>query len=379
MMIATPKMESPGWASSVKQWLENLIQAGSGKKLPVVFDFDNTIVCGDIGEATLAMLVRDEFLKFNQLPESLLLPFVSADGKRHSAASPIDLTEYYEALLSPTVHGTLDPTPLATGYAWAVEIMRGLSLGDVVRATQKVHELSRPHQEITLESAPGHTAYPVPFFRPEIIELIMRLQEHEFDIWIVSASNVWSVRWLVLNGLNPLLRALRAGAGIAPDHVIGVSVLVSDTKGYLYKDAVLLREQAYVTLQPEVFDAYRLTSWLQYPVPTYSGKVGVIWDAIGKQPYLAVGDSPGDHPMLAYSENRLWIARLEKPDYQKATLKMVNITESNAWAFQPVLCRRYPSFVPSLDAVPSEIRESSPKVRESIDILSSLRDTRKLP
>ena len=34
----------------------DLLQAGAGKHLPVVFDFDNTIISGDIGEATLAML-----------------------------------------------------------------------------------------------------------------------------------------------------------------------------------------------------------------------------------------------------------------------------------------------------------------------------------
>ena len=372
MTVTTPILESPGWAAPVKQWLENLILAGSGKGLPVVFDFDNTIVCGDIGEATLAMLIRDGVLKFHQLPESLLCSFIASDGKQHTAASLLDLAEYYEALLSPTIHGALDPTPLASGYAWAVEIMQGLSLGELLRTTQKVLDQSQPHQDLMLETAPGRLAYPIPFFRPEIVELIAKLQEHKFEIWIVSASNVWSVRWVVLNGLNPLLS--NRCAGITADHVIGISVLLSNAKGCLYKDAVLVQENKdYASLRENIFNEFSLTSWLQYPVPTYSGKVGVIWDIIGKKPYLAVGDSPGDHAMLTFSENRLWIARLEKPDYQKSTANLINQSHPSNWAIQPVLCRRKPCFLPCVKTVPSDIFESSPKIRESTTILSAIK------
>jgi hypothetical protein len=111
---------------------------------------------------------------------------------------------------------------------------------------------------------------------------------------------------------------------------------------------------------------------MQYPVPIYSGKISVIWDAIGRRPYLAVGDSPGDHPMLAYSENRLWIARLEKPDYQKAALRMFQDMEPGAWSIQPVLCRHSPSFTPNLDAISPTILQSSPKIGKSITLLSSI-------
>ena len=52
------RLEPRGWNPATRQRLETLIRVGAGRRLPVTFDFDNTLVCGDIGEATLALLVR---------------------------------------------------------------------------------------------------------------------------------------------------------------------------------------------------------------------------------------------------------------------------------------------------------------------------------
>lgn len=53
-----PLLRAPGWNPQVRNRLDSWIRAGAGRGLPVVFDFDNTVVCGDIGEATLAWLAR---------------------------------------------------------------------------------------------------------------------------------------------------------------------------------------------------------------------------------------------------------------------------------------------------------------------------------
>ena len=150
------------------------------------------------------------------------------------------------------------------------------------------------------------------------------LRRHEFDVWIVSASNVWSVRWMVTQALNPLLEAHGAASGIPADHVVGISALLQDKAGGLYKDALLVRENpAYAALEESALRSFRLTSRLQYPVPTYAGKVGCIWDALGRHPYLAAGDSPGDHAMLSFSEHRLWIMRMDKPGYQQRAAECI--------------------------------------------------------
>jgi hypothetical protein len=119
--------------------------------------------------------------------------------------------------------------------------------------------------------------------------------------------------------------------------------------GQLYKEAVLVHEDiTYANMEAKTSASLRLTRWLQFPVPTYSGKVGVIWDVIGCRPYLGVGDSPGDLAMLSFCENRLWLARQEKPDYQKSLLTACRQTGSETWLQQPVRCKKDPGFLPNL-------------------------------
>jgi hypothetical protein len=248
----------------------------------------------------------------------------------------VDLTAYYEAFLAPTAHGGLDPTPLANGYVWAAAVMQGLDLNAVLRATEQVFARSRPGRLIFLDVTPGRTRYPVPFFYPEMVDLLSALLRHEFDVWVVSASNVWSVRWMVLEALNPLLRARGVPQPISADHVIGVSTLLTDRQQRFYKDPVLVRtDPAYARLDGRSLARYRLSSQLHFPAPTYSGKVAALWDVLGRRPFLAAGDSPGDLPMLAFAQHRLWIARSNKPQYQTAMAACRRSTGGRTWLIQP--------------------------------------------
>ena len=43
----------------VKEKLKTIIAKGSGKGYTAVFDFDNTILCRDIGEATFAVMINE--------------------------------------------------------------------------------------------------------------------------------------------------------------------------------------------------------------------------------------------------------------------------------------------------------------------------------
>jgi len=65
--------------------------------------------------------------------------------------------------------------------------------------------------------------------------------------------------------------------------------------------------------------------------------VACVLDLIGRRPFLAAGDSPGDLPMLEYAENRLWVARLEKPPYQREMAAIAGRT-GGTWLVQPALC-----------------------------------------
>jgi hypothetical protein len=267
----------------------------------------------------------------------------------------------------------LDPTPFANGYVWAVEVMEGLRPLDVVRATRAAYEQPQSVNPGFIEVTPGKTAFPIPFFYPEMVELIGQLLRHEFEVWIVSAGNVWSMRWMVLQTLNPKLRQLGVREGLRADHLLGVSTLLTDRKDRLYKDALLVRNHTgYAALDERVLGAFRLTSRLQFPVPAYSGKIACLFDALGRNPYLCVGDSPGDLPMMAISRHRLWIARMERPDFQRKLLSCIRKSGGANWMVQPALTKRNPGFLPNLNDIPCRMGFVPAEVRETRRILAKV-------
>ncbi|MBE0540057.1 MAG: hypothetical protein IH623_01540 [Verrucomicrobia bacterium] len=364
---------SPGWTNHTRRTLERWIDHGAHQNLPVIFDFDNTLVAGDLQEATLAVLARDGILTASRIAETLSPPFRLPGRGRITLQASADITEYYEAFLTPTAHGERDPTPLANSYAWAIEVLAGLRVSDVVEATREVCRLSRLPAPSHIEVTPGKTRYPVPTFYPEMIELVAELLRRQFDVWIVSGTNVWSVRWMVKHELNPRLRQYGLRTGLRADHIIGVSTLLADRRDRLYKDILLVRENVrYAALNEKVLSQYRLTSRLQFPVPTYSGKVACILDALGRRPYLCLGDSPGDHSMLAFGEHRLWMARVEKPGHFQQTARLIRATGTKGWVLQPTLASGNPGFVSDLGALAKRNAGPPHEVRTAARSLSAL-------
>lgn len=344
------RLKGLGWNEEARSSLERAIQRGAGQRLPVVFDFDNTIVSGDVGEAALALLAAEGRLSPKSVCKSLCPVLTPPGGKRHAIEDCSNVMEYYEALLAPTAHGPADPTPLANGYVWATEVMEKLTVAEVLAATARVYELGQANPIAQIKVTPGKPTYPPPRFYSEMVELIGLLLRLKYDVWIVSASNVWSVRWLVLHGLNPLLKAQGIDEGLRPDHVIGVATLLADPDGHLYKDSVLVRQNVpYAVLETKTAKALQITRHLQFPAPVYSGKVACILDAIGRTPYLCAGDSLSDHPMLKVSQYRLWIARWDKPDAQRATKAMIQQTGQAGWIVQAVQSGGEVRFIPSRD------------------------------
>ncbi len=367
------RLLSPGWSEKTRRVLERLIDRGANRNLPVVFDFDNTLVAGDLQEATLAVLARAGRLTAARIPATLSPSFRLPGKGRRTLSGSADITEYYEAFLSPTMHGKLDTTPLANSYAWAIEVLAGLRVSDVVGATQEVCRLSRLPAPGYIEVTPGKTRFPVPTFYPEMVELVAELVRRSFDVWIVSATNVWGVRYMVQNELNPRLRQHGVRTGLRPDHIIGISTLLADRHDHLYKDCLLVQENPrYAALDENVAKNFRLTSRLQFPVPIYSGKVACILDTIGRPPHLCVGDSPGDHAMLTFSKNRLWVARLEKSDHLNQIARIIRTTGTAGWLLQATSNETKPCFVSDLDAFARQNTNLSREVRASARKLSAL-------
>lgn len=362
-------LHGPGWNPQTKKALERLIERGAGKRLPVVFDFDNTIISGDVGEAVLAVLGAEGRVTPTNVSKTLC-PVLQVPGKpKVTVEQCCDVMEYYEALLSPTAHGAADRSPLGNGYIWAAQALEGLTVAEVVAATARVFTLGQQGAHLRIEVTPGKTSYPAPRFRDEMVELIAQLLRFDYQVWIVSASNVWSVRWMVLYGLNPLLQKQGVAPGLRPEHVIGVTTLLSDQLERLYKDTVLLRENpGYAAMHTKSLKGIRLTRHLQFPASVYSGKVASILDSIGRNPYLCAGDNPSDHPMMGISQYRLWIARLEKPVAQQATSEFIQQTGKAGWMVQICSETNRPRFLPSLEDA-ADVHTVDNKFEQSAAIL----------
>jgi phosphoserine phosphatase len=362
-------LKAPGWSPAAREGLERLIAVGAGRSLPAVFDFDNTIVCGDIGEATMALLAAEGVLTPGSIPESIAPPFLSRSGKMIDLRECPDVTVYYEELLDLSWHRAEDRAPLSAGYLWAVEIMQGLTALEVTAAADRVMAMGGPGGAV-IGVTPGVSSYPVPFFYPQMVELLAVLLDNGCDPWVVSASNVWSVRRMVLRGLNPLLASMGCRRVIAPDRVVGVSMLMADREGRLCRDHLLAGHNGgYAAMDDETLADFTLTGLLHLPAPVYSGKVAAITDMVGQRPCLAVGDSPGDLPMLAHAGLRLWIARLEKTGYQREFAGSASATGGD-WLVQPVICGKSPGFVAGRDEIARACGGVVPgPVAESLEVL----------
>lgn len=340
------KLKPGNWNPVVKSRLEELIRTHAGQGKRVFFDFDNTLICRDIGEATFAaMLAAGKFAPQKTPPG--ISPDFTTDGKNISLKTVENITEYYDYFQKATTHQTGETAPAVNAYVWLIQIMAGMLPDEIVEFTKQGYANGVAIRDMT-DPGLGLTRineYLRPFFYPEMVDLVGVLLKHGFDVHIISASNVWTVRWMVLLQLNPQLQS-NFGVRIPTEKVIGISVLMRDRRdGQLYKDPLLVRENAaYAALEAAELENYELTTQVVYPVSSYTGKVGTIQHYFSwERPILAAGDSPNDHAMLRWAENQLWIARLEKSRYQQATIE--KFSKLNTLLLQPVLNSKAPGFV----------------------------------
>ncbi|MGE3728844.1 MAG: HAD family hydrolase [Candidatus Sericytochromatia bacterium] len=353
---AAPFQLEPGnWNPAVRSQLENLLGSHSWQGKKVVLDFDNTLVSRDIGEATFAQLLITDKIKRSAALAAISPDFVN-QGKLISLTNVADLSEYYDQLASLDAHPA-DLEAASNSYAWVVQAMMGLTPVEIIEATRAAYGQNRAEQDRAqnkdskLEITPGKTGYRVPFFNPEIVDLIGQLLKHGYDLYVVSGSNVWTVRHMVT---VELMMRVNAKFGthyqIPADHVIGASVLLRDKRtGRLVKDAFLAKEnERYAALDPVELGQYELTNQAVFPLTGFSGKVANIIQYITgpvEKPFLVAGDSSGDFAMLQMAQYRLWFARLEKKGYQQALSHRIGKPEQATWMIQPVLTARQPGLL----------------------------------
>ncbi|MBI2082260.1 MAG: haloacid dehalogenase-like hydrolase [Deltaproteobacteria bacterium] len=190
-----------------------------------VFDLDNTIIKNDCGEAFFHFLVEE-----GKLPASRI-------------------REYYEKVQK---EGGI------VAYPWVVSLMAGMKEEEIYSACQEAirRELKK---EIGKKELGGIQVAQGIRLSPQMKELMKRMKQAGFEIWIISASN----RWVVETTIQQL--------ELPVDHSVGMAVTV--------KDGILTN----IPVKPE---------------PVGQGKREVIEQKIGRPPNFVAGDSASDFPMM---------------------------------------------------------------------------------
>ncbi|OGQ03553.1 MAG: hypothetical protein A3D19_01755 [Deltaproteobacteria bacterium RIFCSPHIGHO2_02_FULL_38_15] len=203
------------------------------------FDWDNTMIKNDIGEATLFWMVANGKIK---RPKSWpdMNPWLTQDAieelhkncagtsellptKTQAACADTLLTIYNEENLSngkTPWKASPDPDRILPSYAFYAQLFQGYSPQELRSFTQKALEWNLKNKIDTKQKigSKEYIAY-IRIYTPMKI-LVSNLQKHGFDVWIISAS------------IQPTVEVAAQKVGIKKDHVIGVRQIL-DKKGEL--------------------------------------------------------------------------------------------------------------------------------------------------
>lgn len=265
-----------GWTPEVRAAIaDTMRQTPRSERRIAVFDFDNTCILGDIGELYSHFLI-DELLYRYDLDEFWDL-IDEADGRdkiRELALASLDLPEgerdasdayrSYLAEMGALYGRKLVREGKASTYAWAVLLHVGISALDMKILSQRAIdiELRRPVEIEERQTSRGETVRIGRGLRPflEIAQLMRSLERNGFEVWVVSATNQWSVE------------TFAGHFGVPENRVVGNRVFV---------------------------EYGVLTDELVAPALFRQGKVDVIEREIGAIPTMVFGDSDTDFDMMA--------------------------------------------------------------------------------
>ncbi|TGK21902.1 haloacid dehalogenase-like hydrolase [Leptospira fluminis] len=235
------------WTPELDSFLKDLLDRRG--PIRAVFDFDNTLVRNDFGEAVMNRLLAEGVPWIEDIR-----PFFSDSEtgtrlndlrKKDGHAFQKETWKFYE-----TVH---DAEGLEASYRWSTWIFSGRSDSELRRTAREVWEENR--KSLSSEAVRPYTA---------LIELIRELRKNGADLWIVTASP------------QGVIQEVSSIWGIPEDRVLGVE----------------LEEESGI-----------LKRGVKEPFTYGSGKVRRILDATGGEGYeIAFGDTENDFPLLENSK-----------------------------------------------------------------------------
>jgi HAD superfamily phosphoserine phosphatase-like hydrolase len=226
-----------------------------------VFDWDNTIIAGDIGDQAFNVFAERGLFKFE---EAVLAPLREETQQELRELWKGEDAAALRARLHRAYLELCEDKGNAVCYPWLTELFHGYARDWLERFAHELieQELGR---EMGAQTVPG-TEVVIQRgvrVRPEMEAAIRALDGAGFEVWVVSASPEW------------LIQVFAPRVGIPRERVLG--------------------------MQP-VFDAKSVAQPKIEPPVTYrSGKVAAIRSRIprgGRRPAIAFGDAETDREML---------------------------------------------------------------------------------
>lgn len=291
------RLREPGWNENARARLERAITelADRGGRRVAVFDWDNTMIRGDIGDLVLAhALERDRLIvpawdELTLLTEAARAELRSScrlapgaplptEGGSSECARAIARIGWQGVIRSGEAAFTVPIAPSCrAGYAFLTQILAGHRDDDLRALAREAWARAESAPAGARAEVAGVELERFARFNAPMVELVHALEAAGVEVWIVSAS------------AQPIVEELAGRIGIARERVIGVRT-ERDGDGRATARWVWMEETGPV-------------------IPWHVGKRRWIERRIGARPILAAGDSDGDLAMLQDAELRVVIDR----------------------------------------------------------------------
>ncbi|MBI3943476.1 MAG: HAD-IB family phosphatase [Chloroflexi bacterium] len=274
-------MLGEGWDPAIREQLEWVIATyGCGgpdydpRRPPAAaFDWDETVLEHDIGDALLfhqidTLAFKWELPEFWELiPHRLRQPWqeigrplwkLGPEEIQNHPAYPEYLSIGYQLFRDMLV------APREIGYPWFTQVLAGFTVGEALVFSEATFRRESGWPLGRRQIVSHVSVRQGVRLRPTMVRLIKTLETQGFQVWVVSATNRWTVQ------------TVASRVGIPPDRVIGMETEVREG---------------------------RITTTLVEPAPYYEGKATALRARLGpSRLILAAGDSPSDESMISLAE-----------------------------------------------------------------------------
>jgi phosphoserine phosphatase len=241
--------EQAGWVAPNADRLDVLLES-RGRGSPgfdpdhppvAAFDWDNTMMKNDIGDATLYWMLRNDRVfqppnrdwsktsnKLTSAARAALNAGCDSAGEpgqllatSRSAACADAIVGIYDDGKTPSGEPAWDAQFSLTSnaaYLWTAQLLAGHTMAQARELARAAYDENRRATEGAVQTVGTHSVTGWVRIYPQMAALVRRLQKRGFEVWIVSASP------------QPFAEVVAGEVGIAEDHVIGVRSLLDADK-----------------------------------------------------------------------------------------------------------------------------------------------------